>query len=207
MDFQSLRFQPNRPLLSEITVDRLNSILAEIKRNRPRGERGITVRQAGSETWIGLAASLPSGGGTSTPSTTHPFKVSASANETNVIVTVRPGTINSVLPSNTFTDNALTPLTLALDTIGHVVLTATSDGTQITSAVLSVDVAAPAAQTPVAFSVPTLAKWLLAVVFNSSVYQVVTDNLTVAGVQQFIADRASPAVPGQLPYQPYYVWG
>jgi hypothetical protein len=74
-DFAQIRFQPNRPLLRELSADRLNTILQEIKRNKPKGERGITVRQDGTGTYIGLAASLPRGGGTSTP-TTRPFELS-----------------------------------------------------------------------------------------------------------------------------------
>jgi hypothetical protein len=62
-DFAQIRFQPNRPLLRELSADRLNTILQEIKRNKPKGERGITVRQDGTGTYIGLAASLPRGGG------------------------------------------------------------------------------------------------------------------------------------------------
>jgi hypothetical protein len=73
-DFAQLRFQPNRPLLRELSADRLNTILQEIKRNKPKGERGIAVRQDGTGTYIGLAASLPRGGGGGT--TTLPFQMS-----------------------------------------------------------------------------------------------------------------------------------
>jgi hypothetical protein len=73
-DFAQIRFQPNRPLLRELSADRLNTILQEIRRNKPKGERGITVRQDGTGTYIGLAASLPRGG-TSAP-TTRPFEMS-----------------------------------------------------------------------------------------------------------------------------------
>jgi hypothetical protein len=74
-DFAQIRFLPNRPLLRELSADRLNTILQEIKRNKPKGERGITVRQDGTGTYIGLAASLPRGVGTATPSRPHPYKV------------------------------------------------------------------------------------------------------------------------------------
>jgi hypothetical protein len=73
-DFAQIRFLPNRPLLRELSADRLNTILQEIKRNKPKGERGITVRQDGTGTYIGLAASLPRGG-TSAPATIRPFQL------------------------------------------------------------------------------------------------------------------------------------
>jgi hypothetical protein len=74
-DFAAIRFLSGRPLLRELGADRLNTILTEIRRNKPKGERGITVRQDGTGTYIGLAASLPRGG-TSTPATTRPFQLS-----------------------------------------------------------------------------------------------------------------------------------
>ena len=66
-DFQSIRFQPSRPLLREISAERLNLILQEIKRNKPLPGRGITVRQTGQGTAIDLAATVSRGG--STPAT------------------------------------------------------------------------------------------------------------------------------------------
>lgn len=63
-DFNSIFFQAERPLLKEITANRLNTILAEIRRNKPKGERGITVRQSGDGTYIGLATGLGRGGAT-----------------------------------------------------------------------------------------------------------------------------------------------
>ena len=73
-DFNAIRFQPSRPLLKEVSAERLNAILTEIKRNKPVGERGITVRQSGDRTYIGLAAALPKGS-TSTPATIRPFQL------------------------------------------------------------------------------------------------------------------------------------
>ena len=99
-DFSSIRFQPNRPLLRELSADRLNSILTEIRRNKPRGERGITVRQDGNGTYIGLAAALPRGGGTSTPSV-HPFQLSQASGEDPELIyaRVRYGTVNGEMPT------------------------------------------------------------------------------------------------------------
>jgi hypothetical protein len=74
-DFNTIRFLSGRPLLRELGAERLNTILAEIKRNKPKGERGISVRQDGTGTYIGLAASLPRGG-TSIPITLRPLQLS-----------------------------------------------------------------------------------------------------------------------------------
>lgn len=42
-------------MTKELTADRLNAILQEIRRLKPVGERGISVRHAGDSTYIGLA--------------------------------------------------------------------------------------------------------------------------------------------------------
>lgn len=73
-DFNSLRFQSGRPLLREISADRLNTILQEIRRVRPLPGRGITIRQTGDGCSIDLAAKVGGGGGTAAQSS-FPFQV------------------------------------------------------------------------------------------------------------------------------------
>jgi hypothetical protein len=207
-DFASIRFQPQRPLLRELSADRLNTILTEIRRNKPKGERGITVRQSGDGTYIGLAAALPSGKNFST--TTHPFQIASSQNpenENQYLVTVRPGTIYTLLPSGILDGGGLVKSTIPKDQLGYVVLDASSDGQQITTASVSVESSAPSAQTPTIFGLPASAKFLLGAVYSSNVFQVQFTNLVVAGKQQFIASKSSPAAAGELPYEIYYVWG
>lgn len=202
--FDSIRFQPSRPLLKEINADRLNAILSEIKKNRPRGERGITVRHSGDATYIGLAANTKgSGAGIER----HPFQISASVDaEENVTLTVEPGTLNSLLPSNVFDGPALREFSGGSG-LQYVVLTGTSDGEQFTSCSLSVESEAVAPQSPTVFGLPTTAAFLLGVVYEGSVFQVQKTNLLVTGKQQYVKQKATPAPPGTLPYEIYYVWG
>ena len=101
--FEGIKFQASRPLLKELSADRLNTILAEIRRNRPRGERGITVRQSGDATYIGLAASLPRGTAGAAVSTRQPWDLLSRPdpdNEGQYILRVEPGTLNGFLPLN-----------------------------------------------------------------------------------------------------------
>ena len=203
--FDSIRFQPSRPLLKEVSADRLNAILSEIKKNRPRGERGITVRQSGDATYIGLAASTGGGG---FQEQTHAFKINASSpEEGSYELTVDPGTINSILPNNLFDGGELTTHTYSENQVTHVILTATTDGEQVTSALIEVSGEAPQAQTPVVFGIPTEAKFLLGVAYNDTVYQVVTDNITAVGKQMYIKNITGTPQPGQLAYEIYYVLG
>jgi len=206
-DFAAIRFQPQRPLLRELSADRLNTILQEIRRNKPKGERGITVRQSGDGTYIGLAASLSAGN--RAPTIAHPFQINVSGNpenENQYLVTVRPGTINTLLPSGILNGGGLVENTIPKDQLRYVVLDASSDGQQITTASVSVESSAPSAQTPEIFGLPSSAQFLLGVVHNSNVFQVQFTNLVVTGKQQFIASKVGAAV-GELPYEIYYVWG
>jgi hypothetical protein len=204
-DFNSIRFLSGRPLLRELGAERLNTILTEIKRNKPKGERGITVRQDGTGTYIGLAASLPRGGGNST--TLHPFQIFSNTDPDSdpenptYLVTVLPGTLNGVLASNWTIEEEC-----GEDELGHVVLTATASSNGIVSSSLSFDSSPPTAeQSPVQWGLPTSFKVLIGLVRGPQVWQVVYDNLSYAGVKRITTDRATPAI-GQLPYDNWYIW-
>jgi hypothetical protein len=202
-DFAAIRFQPQRPLLRELSADRLNTILQEIRRNKPKGERGITVRQSGDGTYIGLAASLPAGKG-GAPTTTHPFQIASRQNPDNAnqyLVTVRPGTLNNVLASNWNTEE-----TCGAEELKYVVLTATATANAIVSTLLSLEASPPTAeQPPVKWGLPTEFTVLVGLVLGPLVWQVVYDNLSYAGAKRITTDREDPQ-PGELPYDNFYVW-
>jgi hypothetical protein len=212
-DFAQIRFLPNRPLLRELSADRLNTILQEIKRNKPKGERGITVRQDGTGTYIGLAASLPRGG-TSTQSATHPFQITirqdpdSGPQSPSYLVTVEPGTINNLLASGEngfFEGGSLREISVD-GSLHYVLLTAYSDGGQFTSCEITLSEDQPDPQEPTLFSLPEEAVFVLGLTANGKVYQIINDNILVSGKQQYIADKIIAAEPGQLPYEIYYVW-
>ena len=210
-DFNAIRFLSGRPLLRELGADRLNTILTEIKRNKPKGERGITVRQDGTGTYIGLAASLQSSGG-GTAAVLHPFQIFSNTDPESTpespsyLATVRPGTINTLLAAGILDGGGLQQHGVPADSLRYVVLEASSDGEQITTAAVSVESTAPEAQTPEIFGLPTTAKFLLGLVYNSNVFQVQLTNLSVTGKQQFVTSKANAGI-GELPYEIHYVWG
>ena len=202
-DFAAIRFQPSRPLLRELSADRLNSILAEIRRNKPLPGRGITVRQTGQGTAIDLAASLPRGG-TSTPAEAHPFQITSRQhpqNENQYIVTVRPGTLNNVLASNWNAE-----LTVPADSLRYIVLSASANNNAIVSTSMSADSSPPSGeQSPQKWALPTSFKVILGLVLGPQVWQVVYDNLSYTSAKRITTDRANPAI-GQLPYDNWYIW-
>jgi hypothetical protein len=106
-----------------------------------------------------------------------------------------------------FDDSVLSELSLPADTLQHVILTGESDGQQFLSCELSLESQAATPQEPVAFGLPQTVQFLLGVVYNSSVYQLISDNITVAGKQQYVVEKEQPLDVGELPYTVYFVWG
>jgi hypothetical protein len=92
-------FQSGRPLLSELNADKLNRILAEIKRNRPVVAAPLAARITGDGTYISLLK-MPTPGGAA-PSTEHPFQLSQTTGEDPELtyIRVRYGTIDGVAPT------------------------------------------------------------------------------------------------------------
>jgi hypothetical protein len=205
-DFAQIRFQPNRPLLRELSADRLNTILQEIKRNKPKGERGITVRQDGTGTYVGLAASLPRGG-TSTPATTHPFQINSTpvtpqggGTPTQFTISDNPGTINGIIAGNwqdTFSING--------SAVRYVILTAQTDGYVVETATLSVATTLPQPAPAQLWALSDSFTVILGAVQESNVKQIVFDNLSANGAKRLTVEKAAPEL-NQLPYDNYYAW-
>ena len=94
-------FQSGRPLLSEITADKLNRILAEIKRNRPVVAAPLSARVTGDGTHISIKQTP--GGGTSAP-TTRPFQLSTVNEGTSEAPDWRVRVMPSTLAGGSSTD-------------------------------------------------------------------------------------------------------
>jgi hypothetical protein len=69
----NFRFEGNRPLLRELTAERLNQLIIELQRAKPLPGRGITARQEAGGVRLDVLGS-PSGGASGGGSS-HPFKV------------------------------------------------------------------------------------------------------------------------------------
>lgn len=201
-DFASIRFVPERPLLRELSADRLNSILAEIKRNKPLPGRGITVRQTGQGTAIDLAASI-SRGGTSTSASPQPWDLIARENpnsEGQYLVTVRPGTLSGILPTNW--DEEFSANDTGLYYAKAVIAT---DGEAITGVTIDFDTSEPQIQDPQKFSVQTSIEYLFGLFAGGTAYRVIgSGHITVLPQEWLIVSAAPPAAPGESPYGVYY---
>ena len=206
-DFASIRFLASRPLLRELSADRLNSILAEIKRNRPKGERGITVRQDGNQTWIGLAASLPRGSA-GTPAASQPWDLQAQVDpdadpedeNPPYLVRVRPGTLNGILPTNWDIEEgcAATGLFYAKAVIA-------TDGDSITGVTIEIDSTPPAMQVPQLFGIQDPIEYLFGLFTEGQVYRVIGPGHIRLTMQAGpVVNPDSPRSFGELPYDIYY---
>ena len=205
--FDSIRFTPGRPLIKELGSERLNAIVTEIKRNKPKGERGITVRQDGTGTYIGLAASLPQGG-SSTPAAIQPWdlqaRVDPDADPENptppYLVRVRPGTLNGILPTNWDIEEecAGTGLFYAKAVVA-------TDGEAITGVTIVINGTEPTVQEPVEFGIENPVEYLFGLFSEGQVYRVIgAGHITLAPEVWLVKDKASAAAPGQFPYDILY---
>jgi len=151
--FESIKFQPQRPLLRELSADRLNTILQEIRRNKPKGERGITVRQSGDGTYIGLASAIPAGGA-SAASRRLPWDIYVEDTEgegdsISYTLKVQPGTLARVLPDNYDNDWSANNSDLY-----YGIARVSTDGTYITSVSIDISSSAPSPQVATEWSLP-----------------------------------------------------
>jgi hypothetical protein len=115
-------------------------------------------------------------------------------------VRVNVGTIGGVVPSNIFAE-----LTIAGTGTEYVVVTLTCTANAPSSAVLSVESAAPVPSATEAHSPPGTCTDVLAIVQDGISYQVRTRNLQVESEEVFREPVASP-VPGEMNYIPWHRW-
>jgi hypothetical protein len=201
---------PNFQKRTALSAADLNSTISALKRARILPGVGIKLTETLNGTVVSLKPEIGGGGGTF--SEKHPFqiktfpKTDASGEVTGYECTVAPGTLNNLLPTNLFNDNALRRHAYGKDTIVHVILTGRSNGKQFTSCEIAVKVAPPVAQPPTLFGLPAEVQILLGVLYNGAIYQIVKTRLELVGKQLFIKDRDEPAEPGQLPYEAFFVW-
>jgi hypothetical protein len=205
-DFNSIRFLANRPLLNEISADRFNSILAEIKRNKPLPGRGITLRQEGLGVRVDLAASVF--GGSSTPATTQPWDLvarvdpDADPEDANppYLVRVRPGTLNGILPTNW--DEEFEYPGTGLFYAKAVIAT---DGEAITSVTIEIDATPPTVQQPVEFGIENPVQYLFGLFLEGAVYRVIgAGHITISPKLWLTTEKPTLPAPGELPFLQYF---
>jgi len=205
--FDSVKFTGGRRLLNEISADKLNAILQEIRKNRPRGERGITVREAGDATYIGLAKNISGGGAATTPR--QPWDLIAgqdpeSTDEENpdYLVRVQPGTLAGFLPTNWDEEFECE----GGDALYYAKAVVTTDGRAITGLTIAIDTQPPAPQEPQEFGIAETIDILFGLFLSTSVYRTIgSGNINANPTLWLTTDKPEPPQPGEIPYVQYYL--
>jgi hypothetical protein len=193
-------FQPRQPLDRQLGASTLNQILRELESLRITRVVNGTFRKLPGGTEITVA---PQRGGGSAVSI-HPFQISSrqDPNAPNqVIVTVRPGTINGIL-ANDWSDE----ITISKTSLRYIVLECEHDGRNIVSSTIDAAADAP--------SSPPVGMWslgdspfrvLLGLVFGTDVKQIVFGNLTATGKKRLTTEKQTAEL-GEIPYDNWYSW-
>jgi hypothetical protein len=134
----------------------------------------------------------------------QPGDLDEDGNPREYIITIAPGTVNNILPQNIIDKKGvLTEFKIPLDTLNYVKLLFNTNGKSINSATISVDAKVVTQQIAAAFSLPTTAEYLIGVVYNGQIYQLISTNLNLGGKVQYVLKATEP---GALPFVPYLTW-
>ena len=190
--------------MSEITADKLNRILSEIKRNRPVVAAPLSARVTGDGTHISIR--VPQGG--STPATQQPWDLiarvdpDADPEDANppYLVRVRPGTLSEFLPTNWDEE-----FTLQGDQDYYAVAEVSTDGKAITSVEIKFPTTPPESQQPELFAVPSIVNVVFGIFSQGGALRTIpAGNITLSPKIWFQEARTNVA-PGESLYNLYYV--
>ena len=144
----------------------------------------------------------PSGGGGGGASPL-PFDaiIGAGSDSSHVGVTVYPGTVNNLLPSN-YTISADLSNTLTY----YLTATVSATSGQVTGSVLSFDSSAPDAIPVNIGAPPASVVILLGMIVNGKWFRTIgSGSVTMRSVEVYRTSKTSPS-PGTLPWDIYYTW-
>jgi hypothetical protein len=183
------------PMKNQVTSDRMNHILDGVKMAQPSasGHVGMTVNQT-PDGWVAKVKSSKN------TSPINPWKTTRNDDGATKRVSIRPGTINSLVPTDIFS-----PITITGTGVEYIVLTMTSTWDSPVSASLSKETTYPVPSATTPSNPPTAVTDVLAVVNDGIVYQIRSTNLVATSLEVYQETVATPAV-GERQYIPWYRW-
>jgi hypothetical protein len=192
------KFSPRLPLDRQLNAGNLNRIVRELDSLAIRNVVGGSFRKTPGGTEIVIGRSSGGGGQTSQPWDVIATKDASPA--TTYSVTVRPGTLNGILPSN-WSDT----FACAATGIYYAKAVITTDGTAVTAVTIECNTTAPTVQTPQVFGVETTIRYLFGLFSAGSVYRVIgAGHISLNPSVWMTKAKDSPAAPGELPWVQYY---
>lgn len=198
-------FQPRQPLDRQLSATTLNDIRRELESLRITRVVNGTFRKLPGGTEITVA---PQRGGGGTAATPQPWDLiarvdpDADPEDENppYLVTVRPGTLNGILPSNWDIEE-----TLPSTGLHYAKAVIATDGQAITGVTIAIDTTAPTSQEPQEFGIESDIEYLFGLFAEGQVYRVIGAGHIVLSPQQWLVASANPpASPGESPYDIYY---
>jgi len=179
-----------------VSADRLNTILSEIKKNRPRGERGITIRQTGDGTYVGLAANFQ----TSNLLQQKPWDIYLvdQPDQSTFTVKVHPGTISNILPDNW--DNEFS----VGEGLYYGVATLATDGKLINGITLGFQETPPAQQEPQKFGIESSVEYLFGLFASGTSFNVLNQSIYLYPRLRLVTSADPAAAPGESPFDLWY---
>jgi hypothetical protein len=155
------------------------------------------LRSSGGYSLNITAGSAPSA---ATPS---PFDVTLVADSTgaNYTATIRPGTVNGILPSNMFSS-----FSISASATTYFKAVATTDGKQVTSVSIVANDQAPAVQVPVPQALPAGFQVLFAVAKAGNVFRTLASGNIAAAAEFLFTANAANWSPGKPMTENWYHW-
>lgn len=167
---------------------------------------GLLAREDGNETII-EANIAPGGGGEAGRSypfdaTVIPDEVEGDGEPTTGKVRLVVGTVNNLMPTN-----MLDEFPISLSDFYYIVVSATSDGENITSSTISVRTTEATPQVATPAGMPILVDIVVGVIKDGVPYRTVgLGSIRLTGAVQFTVQKELPIEPGELPYVQYNIW-
>jgi len=202
-------FQPRQPLDRQLGAGTLNQILRELESLRITRVVNGTFRKLPGGTEITVAPQR--GGGGAAQVTPQPWDLisrrdpESDPENPSYLVTVRPGTVNSVLPSNWNEDSEAKDVQCNNSDLYYGKAVITTDGQSITGVEVALDTTPPAEQSPQLFAIESSVEILFGLFRAGSSYRVVgPGDISLRSVPWLVSSPDSARSFGQLPYDIYY---
>jgi hypothetical protein len=195
----NFRFGGAKRLVDEVTAQRLNAMLDEIRRAKPLPGKGVSVRQESHG--VRIDALGKGGGGGGAAQKRQPWDIYVAAKqEGTYTLRVQPGTLARVLPSNWDEE-----FTVGEDTLLYGVATATTDGRAVTEVSISMGAAPPTISETLKFAVPSEVKFVFGLFKDGKSYNAAGGaDISVTGQIVLVASADPAADPGESPFDLYY---
>jgi hypothetical protein len=193
----NFKFGGAKRLVDEVTAQRLNAMLDEIRRTRPLPGRGISVRQESHGVRIDA---LGKGGGGGAAQKRQPWDIYVSKKEEDgsFKLRVRPGLIAGVLPSN-YEDEFLVD-----DDLHYGIVKVFTDGEFITGAQIVIQKDLPQQQTPQKFGIQEEIEVLFGLFYNGLSKNLVVGEIKIRATNVLAVPAETPVLGGP-PFDVYYL--